>query len=53
MRVKFRAMRSLDSAEQIDFNGERLNTFAIEDDAVSFDLYANELKELRIAFKKD
>lgn len=53
VRVKFRAMRSLDSAEQIDFNGERLNTFAIEDDAVSFDLYANELKELRIAFKKD
>lgn len=53
VRVAFRAIRPLDSAEQIDFNGERLNTFAIEDDSVKFDLYANEFKELRIKFKKD
>ena len=50
VRVTYRAMRPLVSAEQVDFRGERINTYAIDGDQVSFDIFANEFREIRIAF---
>ena len=50
VRVTYRAMRPLVSAEQVDFRGERINTYAIDGDRVSFDIFANEFREIRIAF---
>ena len=50
VRVTYRAMRPLVSAEQVDFSGERINTYAIDGDQVSFDIFANEFREIRIAF---
>lgn len=51
VRATFRAPRSLKLAEQIDFQGERLNTLMIEGDQVSFEMFAFEFKEFRFTFE--
>ena len=50
VRVTFRALHPIKSAEQTDFHGGCVNTYAIDGDKISFEIFANEFKEIRIQF---
>lgn len=50
VRVTFRALHPIKTAEQTDFRGGCVNTYAIDGDKISFEIFANEFKEIRIQF---
>jgi len=50
VRVTFRALHPIKTAEQTDFRGGCVNTYAIDGDQVSFEMFGNEFKEIRLSF---